>query len=530
MPDPVFSVVNSTSFTLTAVKVADAAANGLKLAPGMTRLLTSTSESTIAPGATASIVLTGGAGGVLLAVSGSLMPLAGRLIDLAVTPSVTLTVSTTETDAMGHALDLVRNTMAAPTSKLAVDLVKALTDAGNAADDTAADAIMAAFFSSHPPYETVTQDGYAMMLSWVIGYAYLWGIDPEGRLGRRYDLQPAPYFGVNGTSLGAVTFAAPAGRSALAGLGDATSGLTITFTPAGGSAQTLTFANRSLGNGGTLLLLGTFCDPSWVATAGASTLLVPVFAGTLDGKTVIAVPATAGTADDGSASEGLSGLDIANLVISVIGLISSLVTIFMGVYAFKSYVANKRFKGENLGRRELAEARTSARETLKLFKEEFGDQLQRVGAKKPIVDDRDGYESDVEEMRPNSSPALGKVSKAKARKSISDSESEVEKLSKFSSNPLLNKVQSDLLSASQDLETDLPRAMENVGKATGGLKIVLTESEDSMSESEMKSSATVIEMTEFTSKVAAEIQKDKMEENEKGEQEESEEGLTSEED
>lgn len=166
------------------------------------RLRSDTNATTIPAGATVSILNPDEAAAVILTDAASLMPLAGRLFDQTGTTAVNIILGTADKDAMGHALDLVRNIMAAPTSKTAVDLVRAQADATAATDDAEAERIMADFFASHPPYETVTTDRYAMMLSWVQGYAYLWGIDAEGRLGRVYDLQPSPYFGVNGTSLG----------------------------------------------------------------------------------------------------------------------------------------------------------------------------------------------------------------------------------------------------------------------------------------------------------------------------------------
>lgn len=524
MTDYAFPVTNQTSLTLTALAVADPGGGGLTYTSGMTRLLTEAGGQTIAPGATVRVVLPGGAGGVILADAGSLLPVAGRIFDLKVTPAVSLTPGTADTDAMGHALDLVRNTMAAPTSILAVDLAKALADAGAAADDAAADAIMQAFFASHPPYESVTEDRYSMMLSWVQRYAYLWSLDADGRPGRVFDLQPSPYFGVNGTSLGTIAFSAPAGRSAVADPEDTSSGLTIRFTPADGAARSLAFALRGLGDGKGLALLGTFCDPSWVATGSDAALLVPVFAGTLDGKTVIAVPATA-TTSDGSANSGLSGLDIANLVIGIIGLISSLVTIWMGVYAFKSYVANKRARGENLGQRETAQAKRAAAEVMEAFRKTYGDQMRDIGSDRLIVDDSDSYESQVEEMRPQSANTLRNAARARLRYSLDVAESQVAELSRVVNSPQIAEVQSKLFDANQLIDRDFAAASQEIRSSTDSLRQVIKSSGDSLSERQRRMSSEAIEMVEIGRKEAEALDKEKAEDSETGEQEESEEGL-----
>ena len=489
------------------------------------RLRSDTNATTIPAGATVSILNPYEAAAVILTDAASLMPLAGRLFDQTVTTAVNIILGTADKDAMGHALDLVRNIMAAPTSKTAVDLVRAQADATAATDDAEAERIMADFFASHPPYETVTTDRYAMMLSWVQGYAYLWGIDAEGRLGRVYDLQPSPYLGVNGTSLGSIVFSAPAGRAALADPADASSGLNISFTPAGDTARSLSFASGGLGDGDKLSLLGTFCDPTWVATAETTTVLLPVFAGQLNDKTVIAVPATAENSDSSSANEGLSGLDIANLVIGIIGLVSAAFTIFMGLYAFKSYLANKRAKGENLGNRDMAQARLTAREVIALVKKQRDAEMHDAGESDPIPADDDQYASEVDDMRREAGGVLKKVGRAKSVKAIDDMREQVEMTAQITSSPKLQRAASDLVEASESVKSEPSNAVSKIRDATAAMREVLQDNSSSFSEQLIAQMERNIEIVKSTSDQAESIEKEKIEENENGEQTESEEGL-----
>jgi hypothetical protein len=273
-----------------------------------------------------------------------------------------------------------------------------------------------------------------------------------------------------------------------------------------------------------LTLLGTFVDPAWIATSGDAPVLSPVFVGTLNGKTVIAVPATA-PASDNNASEGLSGLDIANLVIGIIGVISSIVTIVGGVLAVRAYARNKIARGQNLSNKDKAVAEEGAKRVMDKLAETYGDQLGRVGSRSQIVEDGPMLVSESLELRPKASSTVQKVRKAKALKTIDDTVIEMDRIAELSSSSKLSDIETKLVLANEMIDSNPLGSARKMKESAESLKEVLKESKGSISAQEFERSQEAIETVETQARVVEEIEKAKVKEIENGEEKQVEEGL-----
>jgi hypothetical protein len=290
-------VVNQSTTGVAALASFDVANGDSGYLGDLVRLTLATGDGSLAPGASGHFVLTppvpapaGSAARVILADAESLFPLATYVVALTPGTAATRTVGGDDAKAASLTLDLCRNLMAAPTSNLALDLVAAADMNASAADP---DAILADFFATHPPFTGLSFDLLPLMLGWMRAYAYIWGVNDTGGRGRRYDLFPAPFYGVRGDTVGTIEFR-PRPGTAAAGPADHDSAYTIAFVPESGDPAALHLSGCVLGDGtgGRLALMGAFLDPVWLAGDPKAQTLWPVLAGQLAGQPVIAVPPT----------------------------------------------------------------------------------------------------------------------------------------------------------------------------------------------------------------------------------------------
>lgn len=350
---------------------------------------------------------------------------------------------------MGQVLNLVRNLMAAPSSQLASDLNDSL-QASLADPGTDADVILRGFFDSHPPFQQIDATQFGLALSWARNYAYLWSMAADGSSGLDYDLQAAPYLGVEDVSLGRISFGSRAAVAA-ADPGDP-AGLQLEWTPAGGSTTRLRYGDGCLGDGAGLTLIGSFVASGWVS-GPSSTGLLPVLAGSLGSQRVIAVPCVTNLGSPAAASghavaqaehaQNADALDISNLTMSLIGLVSSVVTIVSAVIAVVGYFKARRAGNQPIDQGTVVNALAVAQQVYEALSGQLREELARMLESLPMIDDIRRLMNQLREIIPES---LKQVVREQLGEALSTLEQQVKELGAIEMTNGLREVQGNLVS------------------------------------------------------------------------------------
>lgn len=506
------SLRNDTDLSLLVVQVAALDDGGLTLGPASKRLPLSDGKWVLAPRSQARISLPAGPQGIVLAEANSLFPVASAVCDAGGAGALQLNVGKEQIAAMGQALDLVRNLMAAPSSQLASDLNDGL-QASLADPGTDADMILRGFFAEHPPFQQIDATQFGLVLSWARNYAYLWSMAADGSPSRHYRLHAAPYLGGDAPSLGRISFGVRT-TGAIADPGDPACGLQIEWTPAGSSATQLRFGDSCFCDDAGLLLMGSFVAAGWLS-APSSTGLLPVLVGSLDGLRVIAVPGDSGCELTAAASDpvppqsergqSLDALDISNLTMSLIGLVSSLVTIVSAVIAVVGYYKAKRVRNEPIDARAVADAQSLAQLVGDAQRSELGEVLARMNQSLPMIKDIPGL---IDQLRETIPETLKNVVREQLGQALSTLEQQVSELAAIEITNRLREVQGDLVEVRQSLNSDLPLATEQLAQAQQQIPAVVKEMGVQVSGQLNEQIETALEVTRETLKVSEQVQED----------------------
>ncbi|MDI2590332.1 hypothetical protein POF45_02640 [Pseudomonas sp. 681] len=506
------SLRNDTDLSLVVLQVAALEHGGLTLGPDCQRLLLSDGRRVMAPRAQVRVALPAGPVGIVLADATSLFPLACGVFDLGVDPQLQLTVGQEQVAAMGQALNLVRNLMAAPSSQLASDLNNSLQET-LADPGTDADAILRGYFDSHPPFQLIDATQFGLALSWARNYAYLWSMATDGTPGLDYDLQAAPYLGVAKTSLGCVSFSLRADAPP-ADPCDPGCGLQLQWTPAAGTTTALRYADGSLGDGAGLTLIGSFVASGWVCGPPSAGLL-PVLAGSLDGQRVIAVPRTLSpaalatapiqTAAQARSDQDLGPLDIANLTMSLIGLVSSVVTIVSAVIAVVAYFKARRVANQPVDRSTVVDAQEVARQVREGLRDLLREELARVAEVLPAIEEIKDLQNRLRDSIPET---LTEVVRLQLGDTLTKLELQVRDLGAIEITNGLLEVQDKLVEAARSLSQDLPRATVELFQAQQDIPVVLHDMGTQVNLELREQIETGLEVTRETLKISEDMQKE----------------------
>lgn len=503
---------NDTDLSLVVVQVAALEHGGLVLGPDSQRLLLSDGRLVLAPRSQARVALPAGPQGIVLADATSLFPVAAGVFDLGVDPGLQLHLGQEQIAAMGLALNLVRNLMAAPSSQLASDLNVSL-QASLADPGTEADMILRGFFDCHPPFQQIDATQFGLVLSWARNYAYLWSMAADGSPGLDYDLQAAPYLGVEDASLGRISFGSR-GAVEAADPADPACGLQLEWTPAGGSTRLLRFRDGCLGDGAGLTLIGSFVASGWVS-GPSSTGLLPVMAGSLDSLRVIAVPCAASLGSPAATSghaaaqteraQDLDAPDISNLTMSLIGLLSSMVTIVSAVIAVVGNFNARRAANQPIDRGAVVDALAVAQQVCEAQRSQLREELARMLESLPMIDDIRHLMNKLREIIPET---LKQVVREQLGLTLSKLEQQVSELGAIEITNGLREVQGDLVDVRQSLGNDLPRATKQLVQAQQQIPEVIRDMGAQVSRQLSEQIENALEVTKETLKVSEQVQED----------------------
>lgn len=512
---------NDTDLSLVVVQVARLDHGGLVLGPDSRRLALEDGSLVLAPHTQARVALPAGPQGIVLADASSLFPVASGAVDLEANPDQQLSLGQVQVAAMGQALNLVRNLMAAPSSQLASDLIDSL-QASLKNPGTDADAILRGFFDSHPPFQAIDATQFGLALSWARNYAYLWSMASDAAPGLEYDLQAAPYLGVATTSLGRIGFRRQAGAT-IADPSDPTCGLQLQWTPTGGTTTRLNYANGCLSDTRGLTLIGSFVAAGWV-TGPAAAGLLPVLVGSLDGQRVIAVPSDTGigaslatpnaAAAAAKDTEGLGTLDIANLTMSLIGLVSSVVTIVGAVIAVVGYFKSRRAANQPIDRVAVLDAQAVAQEVGDALRDQLREELAGVYEALPMINELAGL---VKRLRDSIPETLREVVREQLGDTLNTLQEQVRELGAIEITRGLQEVQGNLFEARESLGKDLSLATRELLDAHAQIPQVIREMGAQVSHQLGERIESALEVTRETLKVSEQVQED-MEEVREGEE------------
>ncbi|HEH9404310.1 TPA: apolipoprotein A1/A4/E family protein [Aeromonas bestiarum] len=506
------SLRNDTDLSLVVVLVASLEHGGLVLGPDSKRLALGDGSLVLAPRVQARVALPAGPQGIILADATSLFPVASGVFDLEANPGQQLALCQVQVAALGQALNLVRNLMAAPSSQLASDLIDNL-QASLKKPGTDADAILRGFLDSHPPFQPIDVSQFGLALSWARNYAYLWSMAIDGSPGQDYDLQASPYLGVATDSLGRISFRRKA-VTTTADPSDPTCGLQLQWTPSGGSATRMNYNNGCLSDGVALTLIGSFVAAGWVSGPAAAGLL-PVLVGSLNGQRVIAVPSNTGVGSSivaptgvttpAESTQSLDVLDISNLTMSLIGLVSSVVTIVSAVIAVVGYFKARRAANQPIDRGAVSDAQTVAQEVSEALRGKLREELAAVLASLPMLDD---LQQMVQRLRDSIPEILKKVVCEQLGEILNQLQEQVRELGAIEITSRLQEVQGNLVEARASLSDDLSRATQELLQAHQEIPQVISEMGALVSRQLGEQIESALEVTRETLKVSEQVQED----------------------
>lgn len=507
------SLRNDTDLSLVVLQVGALEHGGLTLGPDSKRLLLSDGGLILTPRSEVRTSLAAGPQGIVLADAQSLFPITSGVFDREEGDSgLRLTAGQDHIAAMSLALDLVRNLMAAPSSRLASDLNDSL-QASLADPGTDADLILRNFFEAHPPFQKVDATQFGLVLSWARNYAYLWSMSADGSSGLDYDLHAAPYLGGDDDVLGRIRLSGGEDRP-VADPGDPSIGLQIEWTPSGGSATKLDYEGGSLGEGTRLSLIGSFVASGWVS-GPSSTGLLPVLTGSLDGQRVIAVPCaaiqrptpavTTLTAVKAERAQNLDAVDISNLSMSLIGLVSSLVTIVSAVIAVVGYFKARRSANQPIDQGVVAEARTIAQQVCEAQRSQLREELTRLLESLPMIEDIRRVMDQLRELIPET---LKEVVRGQLERAMNSLQQQVRDLAAIEVTNGLREVQGDLVEIRVSLNEDLARATQELVQVQRQIPEVIKEMGAQVSRELGEQIKAALEVNQETLEVSEQVQEE----------------------
>ena len=422
---------------------------------------------------------------LLVSRPGSLFPVmsVGELLDFKSFSYPPVTVTKSAADNMNKALSFCQNIMTAPSSKMAVAFQAVMTTAFESGTITAAEAKIADFFNTYPPFKGLDFPSYVAVSTWMQAYAYIWGMNAKGQPGQTFYIYSAPAEGQSGTtSEGTITFTANPNPPNPADPTDRQSGMTITLTPTSGPDTKLTFVSGQLTDGaeGAVALNCSWGYRGTFTGSGSDTTVIPILAGTLLIKKVMAIP----IAPESGFSKFWSSLSFSKLF----GYFMQAMGLWMALDFLKQKLTAKDDKladdkgNENKGDDPTSDQVDKAKESGDAVGEkalaESKAKADQVSPDDPpnVPEDDAAFDSAVNDVRADGTAALDQVATDNVSGGIDSASTQIQELAEIEMTPSLNTAATDLEGASQALQDgDLSAATSGLGDVNEALPKALDE-------------------------------------------------------
>lgn len=407
----------------------------------------------------------------------------GERLDFKALAYPPVTVTKAAADNMAKALAFCQNIMTAPSSQMAVAFQKTMTSAFQSGTITDAEAQIAAFFNQYPPFKGLDFASYVAVSTWMQGFAYLWGMNDKGQAGQTYYIYSAPAEGQTGTtSEGTITFTPKAALPNPADPTDRQSGMTITLASASGATKAMTFASGQVTDGaaGAVALNCSWAYRGTFTGTGTDTTVIPILAGTMLNKQVIAIP----IAPESGFSKFWSSLSFSKLFgyfMQAMGLWMALDFLKQKLTAKEDKLANDEGNENEGGAPDADQVADADASGEAVGQQALADNQARADAVSPqdppqVPADDAAFQSSVDTVRSDGASALDQVATDNLSGGIDSAGTQLDALAEIEVTPTMETAGTDLANASQSLsDGDLSAATENLGNVNEALPQIVDE-------------------------------------------------------
>jgi hypothetical protein len=405
---------------------------------------------------------------LLISDAASLFPVMNTSVQVAFEtmsyPPVTVTAAAQQNMAL--ALQFVQSIKAYPGSNLAKGFQQAMTTAQAQPTATAMMASIAAWFGTTKQFQALDYPSYLAVTTFIDSFAWVWGLADDGVTpDREYWIYSAAGAGqqpATGSSssqapnLGSIQFA-HSGQSP-ADPTDRNSGYTITYTPASGTAQTLTFADGQFvddpdSDTPAVCLQGSYALKSQFTNNPSDNVLWPVLYGTVNGTQVIAVSQGPESWWQQNISDKTFS-DWCALGLKILGAAMALEWLYNKLSGRANNAENARVN-DNRGA-ELNQQQEEA--AVEAGNEAGGGQLQRVqeeaarmGNEANVPVDENSLEQSVNDINDQAAQVARENAGDLEEAALQEESQQIEELSEIEVNDQIEDSMSDLIEARDDL-------------------------------------------------------------------------------
>ncbi|HEX4610371.1 MAG TPA: hypothetical protein VH092_19430 [Urbifossiella sp.] len=392
-----------------------------------------------------------------------------------------VTVTKAAADNMQKALAFCQNVMTSPGSKMATGFQTAMADAFKLSTLSATEQAIAAFFNQYDAFKGLDFVSYVAVSTWLRGFAYLWGMNTNGKPGQTLYVYSAAAQGKSGTtSEGTIVFAPKGGAPSPADPADRQSGMTITLTGADGTKTALAFADGQLTDGpGAVALNCSFGFAGTFTNKDTDTTVWPILTGTMLNKPVIAIP----LAPESGWDKFWSTLSFEK----VLGYFLQAMGVWMALDFLKQKLTAKDKKladdkaNENKGGEPDAKQQKDAQDS----GNEVGDKAQAENqnlADKVAPDDEvkvpnEGeFQQSVDGLRQEGSEAYQQVAEDNLDGGINSASGQLDELAQIENTQSIQNAEGNLVDAKTSLEGgDLKGASQGLGDVNDAIPNIVDE-------------------------------------------------------
>lgn len=492
------------------------------------KLLKSGSKSTIANGATATLVLdetyvdsTGATQpcyiyDLLFSKPDSLFPVAvqSEVLDFAKQSYPSISLTSAQNANMAKALTFCENIMTSPTSKMAVAFQAAMTNALKEGSVAKIDAAMATFWQQYPAFAGLDFPSYVAASTYLRAFAYLWGMNDKGEPGQTYYVYTSSAGGGSSsggvTNTGKIVFSKKANAPSPADPTDPNSGFDITYTPTSGPSTSLTFDNGQLIDGaGAIALNGGFGYKATFTNQTGDTTVWPIFSGTVVNLKAMAIPLAPESGWDKFWS-GLSFEKLLDYFLKVMGVWMALDFLKQKLTAKEKKLADdeaNKNEGKEPDKQQQEEADEAADKVGDAAQKENQDLADRAapGDDIKVASNQQEFDDAVENVRGEGSAAYKNVAEDNLKGGIDSANKQIEDLAEIEVTPALEEAGTNLEKAQTSLESgDLSSAGDSLGSVNEALPKIVEDMGSSVSEELKEQVSDAVEVQEQAKDISEE--------------------------
>lgn len=444
-------------------------------------------------------------------------------------PDINITAAAAKN--MQTALTFCQNIMTSPSSQMSANFQSAMKDAFSSGSVADGNAKMAAFFNQYPTFAGLDFPSYVAVSTWMRGFAYLWGMNDQGKPGATFYVYSAAT-GQNAkgaTSEGTITFTRKPNAPSPADPSDRQSAYTITLTSQG-SSKTLQFSNGQLidSSGGAITLNCTFGYKGTFTGKDSDTTALTLLAGTMLGKSVIAIPLAPESGWDKFWSNLTFGT-VFKYFMEAMGLWMALDFLKQKLTAKNDKLAEDK-ANENDGKdptsEQVQEAQNDGQQVGDQARADNQAQLDNAsGDVQAEVPSEADFSSSVSEVRASGSSAYKSVASDNTGGAIESAAEQVSDLAEIENTDQLQEANDDLLEAKGQLDAgDISSANANVTTVNEQLPQIVEDMGSAVSEELAEQVKEAVEVQAEATELSEEVN-DTAEETEGGTEEPFEDGV-----